>query len=526
MSGPKADNRVAIIGAGVGGLAAAIDLACAGLDVVVLERAARSGGKIRTLSPAEAPIDAGPTVFTMRHVFDQLFDDAGANFAEAAPARRADIIARHFWKPDETLDLYADEDASRDAIAAFAGGEAAYGYVRFCTEARSIYETLDSIFMRAQQPNPVELAMRAGLAGLPRLAAIRPFETLWRALGRHFPDPRLRQLFARYATYCGASPFAAPATLMLIAHAEQRGVWLLEGGMISLADAMTELAAKHGVQFRYGCHVEEILIARGRAAGVRLASGESVRAAHVLVNADISALRFGHFGAAAARASTQQRGAQRSLSAVTWMGEVPRASFSLARHSVFFSTDYRAEFQDLFARSRTPQEPTIYVCAQDRDDAGGSARAREAERLFVLANAPAIGDADGEAKEIDAYTERVFARLSAAGLSLSPAQMTARAAPGDFAAMFPATGGALYGEATHGWAAAFQRPNAKTRVPGLYLAGGSVHPGPGVPMAAMSGRLAASRLVRDHSSTRTFRQAAMPGGISTPSARTDPAASS
>jgi 1-hydroxycarotenoid 3,4-desaturase len=191
--------------------------------------------------------------------------------------------------------------------------------------------------------------------------------------------------------------------------------------------------------------------------------------------------------------------------------------FPLLRHNVFFSADHSAEFSAL--RRGPAPDPTVYVCAQDRDDSPG---AKPAERLLLLINSPAMDTALSEA-EIDACLTRTLARLADNGLNLVPQALTATT-PARFTELFPATGGALYGRATHGWAATFLRPGAASRLPGLYLAGGAVHPGPGVPMAVLSGRSAAQRILSDRASTSPFRRGAMRGGTSTHSAPIAPAA--
>lgn len=506
-------RRAAVIGAGMGGLAAAIDLARSGWAVTVLERAMAPGGKMRELAVGRARIDSGPTVLTLPAVFEELFADAGARLSDHVALQRLDILARHSWPDGSRLDLYADERRSADAIAAFAGPDEGRAYLRFCGEARRIYETLGGPFMASARPDPLSLALRVGPRRIADLVAIRPFETLWRALGAHFRDQRLRQLFARYATYCGSSPFLAPATLMLISHVEKLGVWSATGGMQRLAEAMVALASRLGVAFRFGAHVERIETSAGRASGVVTAAGERVAANAVVCNAEAAALATGLLGEAPRRAVPPMRAA-RSLSALTFTLE-GAAEGGLVRHNVFFSRDYVREFAELSAG--LPADPTIYVCAGDRLD---DDRPRASDRLLVLVNAPARGD-EGlpSLEEIDACEKRVFTKLRTLGLKVTPRAMT-RTSPAMFAQMFPGTGGALYGPATHGWRAAFERPGSTTRLPGLYLASGSVHPGPGAPMAALSGRLAAARINADFASTAPSRRAATPGGISTPKATT------
>ncbi len=509
-------ERAVIIGAGMGGLSAAISLAREGYAVTVLERAPCAGGKMREVEVGDARIDAGPTVLTMRWVFDALFESAGARLDDYVAQRKLPILARHAWSGGAQLDLFADEAASADAIGVFAGAAEARGYLNFCHEARRMYETLREPFLTASKPNPLTLTSRVGLARLGELFAIRPFDTMWKALGVHFRDQRLRQLFGRYATYCGSSPFDAPATLMLIAHVEQDGVWIVEGGMQRLAEALKACAEKLGVTFRFTADVCQIEAKAGRVSGVRLRDGERIEANAVVCNADPGALAAGLFGDDA-KQSVSTSNAKRSLSAVTWAGQAKTRGFPLVRHNVFFSDDYAAEFQAL--ERSLPSDPTIYICAQDREDHGV---ANGPERLLVLANAPAHGDARPfTAAELDACETNMFNRLQRCGLELAPSAMV-RTTPTDFNALFPATGGALYGRATHGWAASFQRPGSRTKIPGLYLAGGGVHPGAGVPMAALSGQQAAQSILADRASTRRSRPAAVtPGGTSTHSAMTN-----
>jgi 1-hydroxycarotenoid 3,4-desaturase len=239
---------------------------------------------------------------------------------------------------------------------------------------------------------------------------------------------------------------------------------------------------------------------------VTLATGEHLVSSAVVSNADAATIAGGLI---------KPRREARSLSAVTWALKARTEGFPLLRHNVFFSGDYKAEFDDIFARGRLPIAPTIYVCAEDRSDDGAEVAA--AERLLVLVNAPANGDQTAlDEEELLRCETQVFDHLKRCGLTVdrSPACSTVTT-PQIFNRLFPDTGGALYGQATHGWAAAFQRPGSRTRIPGLYRAGGGAHPGAGVPMAALSGRLAASRLIKDRASMSGFRRAAIAGGTST-----------
>jgi len=493
---------VLVLGAGVAGLVAAFELAARGVPTVVVEAADRPGGKMRRAEVGAQSFDAGPTVLTMRWVFEQLFAEAGLNFSDHVPTRAAAILARHTWDRPEPagncLDLHADAARSAEAIGQFAGAAEGRCFLRFCAEARSAYRALEHSFIRAQRPSMPGLVRRIGARQPADLLAIRPFETLWHALGRHFRDARLQQLFGRYATYCGSSPFDAPATLMLVAHVEQEGVWLVDSGMFGIANALERLARERGAQFRYGARAERIVIDAKGVCGVELAGGERLPAGAVVANADAAALAQGLLGEAAMAAAPGAHRHARSLSAITWLLHAPVTGFPLLRHNVFFSPDYRAEFADLFRARTVPVHPTIYVCAQDRgaDAHVAAAAPGNPERLFFLINAPADGDRADSRIDADQAEVRVFDALQRMGLQVDRhAAPMQRTTPMHFAQSYPGSGGALYGSASHGWRASFQRPGAASKVPGLFLAGGSVHPGPGVPMAALSGRLAVQRIL-------------------------------
>ncbi len=524
-----------VVGAGVGGLVAAALLARAGVDVTVLERADHVGGKMREVVAGGRRIDAGPTVLTMRWVFDEIFAELGERLEDHVTLARADRIARHAFVDGSVLDLYASLERSAVAVEAFAGPAAAAGYRRFCAYAKSIYDAVELPFLRADRLGPRSVLRAARQVGLPALLSLDGHRTLWKALGDFFPDARLRQLFGRYATYCGSSPFQAPATLNVIAHVEREGVYLVHGGMHRLAVALASAARRAGAIIRTGAAVRSVTFHGSAITGVRLEDGDHVPAGRVIVNADAEAVARGLLGGGAMPAARAP--ATRSLSAITWALPAETRGFPLVRHNVFFSSNYLAEFEELFERGLVPREPTIYVCAQDRDDDGvldvfdardgvdavagapKQAPVARGERLLVLINAPPSGDDRGPAlaqNEVRACESRCIALMERMGLSLREGLKDAVVTtPRELDHLFPGTGGALYGPASHGMMSAFARRTSRTKVPGLYLCGGSVHPGPGVPMVALSGRHAAASVIADLASTSRSRGAATRGGTAT-----------
>ena len=500
----------------MGGLAASLDLARAGIEVIVLDAQAAPGGKVRQIAIGDALIDGGPTVFTMKWVFDQLFADAGTSTDAQLELSPLTTLARHAWSPTERLDLFADFEQSVDAIGQFAGAAAAAGYRQFCERARLTFQLLDTSFIQAERPSVGGMMLHAGRTSPADVLRIKPYITLWRALQEHFRDPRLCQLFGRYATYSGSSPFLASATLMLIAHVERLGVYRIHGGMHRLAVALEALATANGARFRYQKPVQTIVMEQGAARGVTLASGERIEAEAVIFNGDTNALASGKLGRGVVSAVAPTSPASRSQSAMTFALVAPTSGFDLAHHNVFFSSDYAAEFNDVFARGRVPLSPTVYVCAQDRCHSNELASGTP-ERLLCLINAPAYGDTTSLSPEdLASCQSRTFQQLARCGLNVQAMPGAGvMTTPRDFEQLFPATGGALYGPASHGWMAPFQRPTSRSRIPGLYLAGGSTHPGAGVPMATLSGRLAARSVLADLGSISRYRTGATLGGTST-----------
>ena len=488
------DKPVIVIGAGMGGLAAAMSLAARKIPVILLERHAAPGGKMRRLYVAGQPFDAGPTVFTMRWVFENLFERAGLELSAHLGLVKADVLARHSWQNSPSLDLFSDIGQSMQAISEFSSDIDADNYRKFARKTKAVFDTLDHRFMRAQKPNPIALSLQGGLNGMIDMANTQPFISLWNSLAKDFADPRLRQLFARYATYCGSSPFKAPATLMLIAHVERAGVWMVNGGMHSLARTLANTVESLGADIHYRAGVARIVTEKNQITGVRLDDGRLLKASAVVFNGDTQALSNGLMGLSAVNACSSRSDA--SLSAVTRCQYALSSGYQLAHHTVFFGDDYADEFDSVFTHQTLSDRPTVYVCAQDRSgSADTQVEAGQHERLFSLVNAPARQMSKTEKAEA---VQRMQHTLESQGLEIGDEKgRSIITGPGDYGRLFPGSDGALYGRPTHGWMGSFTRPGARSRIKGLYLCGGSVHPGAGVPMATLSGQLAADRLCAD-----------------------------
>lgn len=503
----RAGHKVIVIGAGMGGLSAAIRLALGGLSVTVIETQAGPGGKMRSLPSIAGPVDAGPTVLTLRSVFDALFEAAGERLDDHLHLIPQPVLARHWWLDGATLDLFTDPEASAAAIATLAGPKAEAQFRRFNALSAQLYSAFDAPMMQAAKPQLGAIAWNALRA--PRAwPALQPGLSLGRHLARSFDDPRLRQLFGRYATYVGGAPHLSPAVLALIWQAEARGVWGVEGGMHRLAAALAALAERQGVALEYGRSVRRIERQSGRVSGVALSDGRVLKCDAVVFNGDPAGLLAGLLGNGAQQALPPSAAHPRSLSAWVWAFAATPSGADLTHHNVFFTSDPAREFGPI-ARGQMPDEATLYVCAQDRHHGTPNGP----ERFEIIMNAPAkTGEPSGEIAQCRA---RTFPQLARFGLSFDqPPPDTALTTPAGFAALHPGSQGALYGRSPQGALASFQRPGARTRLPGLYLAGGGAHPGAGVPMAALSGKHAAEAILNDLTSASPSRLTDMPGGMS------------
>ncbi len=506
-----AAQSTVVIGAGIGGLSAALRLAAAGVAVTVVEAHDGPGGKMRTRPSEAGPIDIGPTVMTMRPVFEDLFAALGTRLSDHVTLSEDDILARHFWPDGSQLDLFRDRAQSVKAVEAFAGPDEARAFDQFSDRARKLYEAFEAPVMHAAEPRLGQLTARVlGSPGL--IPALAPGRTLAQSLAAEFNDPRLQQLFGRYATYVGGSPYQSPAVLGLIWHSEAKGVWSVAGGMHALAQAMYKLAKDRGVVFHFNTKAERIERRDGTATAVHLSGGCRLGADAILFNGDPKALQNGLLGPDPKSSVPAKGTAPRSLSAFVWGYAAKPHGIDLAHHNVFFCADPKTEFDDL-AAGRMPRDGTLYICAQDR----GGQTPQGLERFEIILNGPAGHPSTPE--DANLCRTRTFETLKSWGLTFSPTPETTHLTmPMDFAAAFPGSDGSLYGRSPHGMMATFERPTARTRLRGLYLCGGGAHPGAGIPMACLSGKHAAAAILNDLALTSASRRTATPGGMSTGSA--------
>lgn len=473
-------SEVVVIGAGVGGLAAALRLARAGHRVTIHERSAEVGGKLAVYERDGFRFDTGPSLLTLPGVFEELGLDLHPE--------PLDPVVRHVFPDGTVLDSSPDHQVFLDRIATALGDEAAADWDRFWRRAARIWRaSWESVLQR-----PVSVASLARMSWrVADLAAIAPGRSL-RSLGRrHLRDPRLRMMLDRYATYTGTDPRRAPAALAAIPYAElAHGGWYLPGGLGTLAGALRAKCDEAGVRVELGSAVTAIE-ADHRVRGVRLSGGVFVPADVVVSNVDAISL-YRDLLPSPRRLTGL---ADRSLAGFVLLLGVRGHTPELAHHTVFFPRDYDAEFDAIFPgpgrRARLVDDPAVFVTRADDP----RVRPDRSEAWFVLVNTPRHGTdwsaVDWTRQDLaSAYANRILTVLKDRGVDVRDRlEFLETRTPADLAAATAAPGGAIYG--TSG---GLLRPANSGPVDGLHLVGGSVHPGGGLPMVALSARIVADRI--------------------------------
>lgn len=487
--------RAIVIGAGIGGIAAAIRTARLGYDVTVLEQAPGPGGKLSTFQLGAYRFDRGPSLFTMPHYVDELFELCGEDPRAHFAYEREEVVCRYFWDSGESLCAFADPARfSQEAAEVF--GVDAETVTHALDRSRRKYELSGRTFLE----KPLhKVATWLDAANLPALRALGDMDlqrTMHATNERNLGHPKLVQLFDRFATYNGSNPYRAPGILTIIPTFEHLfGTFLPRGGMYDITRSLVALAERQGVRFRYGSHVRRVLSDSGIATAVELSSGELLPCALLVSNADV----HGFYQRLMPQARKPERTLrqERSTSAVIFYWGVDREFDTLGLHNIFFSEDYRGEFEAL-QRGEVSDDFTVYVNVTAKGVDGESPDG--AENWFVMVNAPYDRGQDWPAmlsrirgQTLDKLSRRLgttVARHIAVEHTWTPPEIAAD------------TGshlGALYGTSSNSkWAAFLRHRNQSSEFDNLFFVGGSVHPGGGVPLALLSAKVAAGLMPPAH----------------------------
>ena len=473
--------RVIVVGGGVGGMAAALLLARAGHRVRLLERLPRLGGKLAEHRRDGFTFSLGPSLLTM----PSLFRDLGLEMDLVEPAE----LCRYRFADGGTLTARRDPGRMAAEVDRLAPGEGAAWRAFHAWAVRCLDAARRTHFAGPPGRAPDGVRPRPG-----DLAAIAPGRTLHGLARRFFRDPRLVQYADRYATYAGSDPYRAPAALGCIPALEHgEGGWYVRGGLPRLADGLAALLHREGVEVTLEAHVAGITDDGERVTGVRLASGERLPADVVVANVDAAQL-YGRLLPDRRRLRRIARLGPSSSVLLLLAGATGRTP-GLAHHNVFFSADYRREFRDIFAAGRPPRDPTVYIGCSAVDDSTQAPPG--AENQVLLVNVPARDPARWPQRP-ESYRDMVLERLAARGHDLSGRlRFVDLFTPADLRDRYGAWGGAIYGAAANGVLAPLLRPGNRGPRRGLYLVGGSVHPGGGLPLVVLGAHIVARLVAAD-----------------------------
>lgn len=488
FSKPQADAIV--VGAGIGGLSAAIRLALQGRSVRLFEKNNHPGGKCDHLQRDGFHFDLGPSVLTLPFLIDELFSEAGKDRRDYLEIEPVEPGCSYFFPDGSRFDAPGTMDDFEAAVADSFPGEIE-GFRRFRAYVQRLWEV----------SGPAYLFHSPGLKALgaiPWLKALRALPDLipgrmHNRLRRYFKDPRLIQLFARFATYNGSDPYRTPATFNVVAHAELAfGSWRCRGGMFALPRALDQLAKECGVDCRYGTAVKQVAFKGNQITGVETEDGTFHPSKSVICNQDAITARTGELLAAHPRAGRWEKRArsmEASSSGFVLLAALSRRHPELACHNVFFSADYPSEFDGLFRKARPLEDPTIYI---SRPAGAEPTLAPEGkEGWFVLVNAPSLQEFSSW--DQSAYSEKLLSLLQQrCGLTSDEVEWTHSHGPEFYRDSYGAWHGSLYGTSSNPMRQAFLRmANGPKDSNGLFFSGGSAHPGGGIPLVLLSGKLSA-----------------------------------
>jgi len=479
-----------VIGAGLGGLAAGLRLAAQGWGVIVCEQGSSFGGKMNSWSERGFRFDTGPSLITMPWVFEDLFKVAGSRLPD-----HLDLV------PMRPLAEYVYDDGTRftysTSLPDWLGTVRQLeprdedGFLGFLELGAKLYEVSKETFLRRR---PLDWPDARSASVLRHFPLRYGWGNYHRTVAAHFKSPYLRQLYDRYPTYVGSSPYRSPATLAVIPYLEYAfGGWYVRGGLYRIVEGLVELAELSGISLLRGARVTRIEHEGRRVHGVRLSDGSRLPADVVVMNGDVSTTP-------ALLGEVRAGGlppAERSMSGLVFLFGLKRTLPQLAQHTIYFSADYRREFAALFEERRFPDDPTVYVNAPSRSDR--SVVPGEGETLFVMANAPANDHDEWDEEQVSEARRRVLARLRRGGFPEIESETVVADVwtPRRIACRYSMPGGAIYGTHSHGWRRAFLRPpNKDGRYQGLYYVGGSTHPGGGTPTVLLSAQITAELIER------------------------------
>ncbi|MEO7213792.1 1-hydroxycarotenoid 3,4-desaturase CrtD [Mucilaginibacter sp.] len=481
-------KKAIIIGAGIAGIAAAIRLAVKGYAVEVFEANSYPGGKLSEIEQNGYRFDAGPSLLTMPQYIDELFQLANKNPADYFRYQKLAVVCHYFYEDGTRINAYADTEKFAQELNR-ATGEPAKNIIKYLANSADIYNITNHVFLERSLHSLQTFLRWDTVRSIFKLPRIDAFRAMHQANAGYFEDARVVQFFDRYATYNGSNPYEAPATLNVIPHLEHHfGAYFPDGGMYSITKSLVKLAEDLGVKFRYDAKVDEIVVINKIAKGIRV-KGENVVADIVVSNTDVWFTYKNLLQKHPALHPKKILSQERSSSALIFYWGIKKQFPELDLHNIFFSADYKAEFNYIWQEQDIYHDPTVYLNISSKlktDDAPYGC-----ENWFVMINVPANNGQDWDVL-IENARQNIHLKLSKA-LGEDISKLIACESildPRSIESKTSSYKGSIYGTSSNSQFAAFLRhANKSSKVNGLYFCGGSVHPGGGIPLCLLSAKI-------------------------------------
>jgi len=493
-------RRVAVIGSGLGGLTTALLLSRKGFSVKVFEMANIPGGKANSLRINNFRFDTGPSLITMPFVLEEVFKISGYNLIDYLTLIKLETICKYFYSDKTVIKAYSNLEKFSKEIEnkTSDGSDSLKKYFEYC---KNIYDLTTEIFLLDSPTNPQNLLRIKSIKSLLNLKSIDVFRTVDEANKSFFNDPKTIQLFNRYATYSGSNPYSAPATLNTIQHVEYGlGSYICEGGVYRIVEVLLNLCKENGVQFLFNSKVEKINFLGNRVTTIDYINNGGISTTEsfdvVVSNADVNLTYKNLLEDATSRAAKRYESLEPSLSAIVFYWGLEGNYPELETHNIIFSDSYEKEFKEIFELKKCPSDPTIYIYISSKFNKSDAPEGFE--NWFVLVNAPYISGQDWK-EEVRQMRTKVINRINSMfkidlnKLIVEEEVLT----PEKIESQTGSRLGSIYGISSNSRSAAFLRQQNRSKVyRGLYFCGGSAHPGGGIPLVILSGKLAAEQVYK------------------------------
>jgi phytoene desaturase len=489
-------TKVGIIGAGLGGLSAAIYLSEYGFDVDVFEKNHSIGGKVSEKVIDGFRFDTGPSLLTMPTVVDDLLATSGYNLLDIPDIKQINPIARNFFSDGTVIDTSSDIEKMMSELARIDEIDA-LRYKDYLAYSKTIYDNSADLFLFEPIHELSRLIRNHDISNLLNVFRLDVFSNVHRSNTRFFDNEKILKLFDRYATYNGSNPYSAPATLNIIPYVEfVLGGYYIKGGIYKLIRFLDKIIKERNINVYTDSDVEKIILDNKSAKGLKV-NGVKQEYDYIVSNADV-VYTFDKLIDGFNFHTSRLKTLEPSSSGMIFLWGVKGNYNELTHHNVFFSDDYYKEFSQIFTDMQPPEDPTVYIAITSKEDKEHAPAGHE--NWFVLVNMPYISKEYDWEKESEKMRAKIFDKLHKFGLKIESNIVTEEIiTPSDLERNYNTNKGSIYGISSNTKSTAFRRPANKSRViENLFFAGGSAHPGGGMPLVILSGKHAATLIYEKH----------------------------